>query len=116
MFHTGLDPFTMQPVYVPRSYEEKRRQRALLQSARPENYDIVRRALEQAGPYRPHRLRPRMPHQACQNAAAAGEVRCADGFTAREGTRFKVRAPRRESHSAGEGEKGKEAASLTKTQ
>ena len=49
MFHTGLDPFTMQPVYVPRSYEEKRRQRALLQSARPENYDIVRRALEQAG-------------------------------------------------------------------
>ena len=49
MFHTGLDPFTMRPVYVPRSYEEKRRQRALLQSARPENYAIVRRALEQAG-------------------------------------------------------------------
>ena len=49
MFHTGLDPFTMGPVYVPRSYEEKRRQRALLQSARPENYAIVRRALEQAG-------------------------------------------------------------------
>ena len=52
----------------------------------------------------------RTPHQAHQNAAAAGEVRCADGFTAREGTRSRVRAPRRESHSAGEGEKGKEAA------
>lgn len=31
MFYTGLDPFTMQEVYVPRDMEEKRMQRALLQ-------------------------------------------------------------------------------------
>jgi len=48
MFYTGLDPFDMKPVYVPRSYEEKRLQRALLQSHRPENAPLVRKALEQA--------------------------------------------------------------------
>ncbi|MBP5308456.1 MAG: YgiQ family radical SAM protein [Clostridia bacterium] len=37
MFYTGIDPDTMEPVYVPRSKEEKRMQRALLQYAKPEN-------------------------------------------------------------------------------
>ena len=36
MFYTGIDPFTMKPVYIPKSPEEKRRQRALLQFYRPE--------------------------------------------------------------------------------
>ncbi len=49
MFYTGLDPFDMKKVYVPRSYEEKRLQRALLQSHRPENAPLVRKALEMAG-------------------------------------------------------------------
>ncbi|MBR6594292.1 MAG: YgiQ family radical SAM protein [Clostridia bacterium] len=48
MFHTGLDPFTMEKVYVPKSYEEKRLQRALLQSYKPENAPLVRKALEMA--------------------------------------------------------------------
>lgn len=49
MFYTGLDPFTMKKVYVARSYEEKRMQRALLQYRRPENADLVRQALIKAG-------------------------------------------------------------------
>lgn len=49
MFYTGLDPFTMKEVFVPRSYEEKRLQRALLQFNRPENADLVREALIKAG-------------------------------------------------------------------
>lgn len=49
MYHTGLDPFTMQPVYVAKSYEEKQMQRALLQFSRRENYSLVRKALMQAG-------------------------------------------------------------------
>lgn len=48
MFHTGLNPFDMEKVYVPKSYEEKRLQRALLQSYKPENAPLVRKALEQA--------------------------------------------------------------------
>lgn len=49
MFHTGLDPFTMEPVYVARDPQEKRMQRALLQYFKPENRDTVRAALEKAG-------------------------------------------------------------------
>ncbi len=48
MFYTGIDPFDMKSVYVPRSYEEKKLQRALLQSHRPENAPLVRKALEAA--------------------------------------------------------------------
>ena len=45
MFYTGLDPFTMKEVYVPKTTEEKRMQRALLQCADPKNADLVRTAL-----------------------------------------------------------------------
>ncbi len=45
MFYTELDPFTMQKVYVPKTPEEKRMQRALLQCADPKNADLVRTAL-----------------------------------------------------------------------
>ena len=46
MFYTGLDPFTLNEVYVPRSPEEKRMQRALLQCKDPKNADLVRKALK----------------------------------------------------------------------
>lgn len=48
MFYTGLDPYTMEPVYVPRSAEEKRLQRALLQYYKPENRALVIEALTRA--------------------------------------------------------------------
>ncbi len=46
MFYTELDPFTMKKVYVPKTAEEKRMQRALLQCADPKNADLVRTALK----------------------------------------------------------------------
>lgn len=49
MFYTGLDPATMQPVYVPRSAEEKAMQRALLQYFAPKNKALVVHALQKAG-------------------------------------------------------------------
>ena len=49
MFYTELDPYTMEPVFVPKTREEKKMQRALLQYFKPENYDIVRKALKIAG-------------------------------------------------------------------
>ena len=49
MYYTGLDPFTMKKVYVATDYEEKRMQRALLQYKRPENADLVRKALVKCG-------------------------------------------------------------------
>jgi uncharacterized radical SAM protein YgiQ len=49
MYYSGLDPRTMEPVYVPKSPKEKKMQRALMQYQRPENYEIVAEALRMAG-------------------------------------------------------------------
>ena len=49
MYYTGLDPDTMQPVYVPKSPLEKKMQRALMQYCKKSNYAIVREALVRAG-------------------------------------------------------------------
>ena len=45
MYYTGLDPRTMDPVYVPKSPHEKAMQRALIQYRNPENYELVCEAL-----------------------------------------------------------------------
>lgn len=45
MFYTGLDPYTLEPVYVPRTTEEKAMQRALLQYFMPKNRALVEKAL-----------------------------------------------------------------------
>ena len=49
MYYTGIDPRTMQSVYVARSFEEKRQQRALLQWRRPEVRRDVIAALKKSG-------------------------------------------------------------------
>ncbi|MBN2578175.1 MAG: YgiQ family radical SAM protein [Pirellulales bacterium] len=49
MYHTGLDPFSGKPVFVPRGDRQRRLQRALLQYYKPENYRDVRAALVEAG-------------------------------------------------------------------
>ena len=49
MWYTGIDPMTGKKVHIPSDYEEKAMQRALLQYNRPENRDLVRRALIKAG-------------------------------------------------------------------
>ncbi len=49
MYYTGLDPRTMEKVYVPKNPHEKAMQRALIQYRRPENYDLVKEALIKCG-------------------------------------------------------------------
>jgi uncharacterized radical SAM protein YgiQ len=49
MYHTGMDPFTKQPVYIAKHLRDRKLQRALLQFFKPENYFEVREALRQAG-------------------------------------------------------------------
>ncbi len=48
-YYTGIDPFTGKEVYVPKSYEEKKIQRALLQSSRAENRPLVEKAIKLSG-------------------------------------------------------------------
>ncbi len=49
MYYTGLDPRTMEPVYVAKNPHEKAMQRALIQYRDPRNYDLVKEALQKAG-------------------------------------------------------------------
>ena len=49
MYYTGVDPRTMQPVYVSTNPHEKAMQRALIQYRNPKNYDLVVEALTKAG-------------------------------------------------------------------
>ena len=48
MYYTGLDPRTMEKVYVPTDPHEKAMQRALIQYRNPKNYYLVREALMKA--------------------------------------------------------------------
>lgn len=48
MYYTGLDPRTMERVYVPTDPHEKAMQRALIQYRNPKNYYLVREALQKA--------------------------------------------------------------------
>lgn len=47
MYHTGLDPFTMEDVYVPKD-REKKIQRALLHYRDPRNWGLIREGLRMA--------------------------------------------------------------------
>lgn len=49
MFYTGLDPYTMQEIYVAKDPHDKALQRALLQYYDPKFSDLVREALRKAG-------------------------------------------------------------------
>ena len=48
MYYTGLDPRTMEKVYVPTDPHEKAMQRALIQYRNPKNYYLVKEALLKA--------------------------------------------------------------------
>ena len=49
MYYTGIDPLTMQDVYIAKNPHEKALQRALIQYWDEKNYDLVKEALLKAG-------------------------------------------------------------------
>ncbi|QAA34614.1 YgiQ family radical SAM protein [Clostridium manihotivorum] len=49
IYYTGVNPFTGEKVYTPKTQEEKNMQRALLQFAVPKNHSLVKKALLKAG-------------------------------------------------------------------
>lgn len=49
MYYTGIDPRTMDKIYIPKSPHEKEMQRALIQYRNPDNYRLVKEALTAAG-------------------------------------------------------------------
>ena len=88
-YYTGLDPFTLKQVYVPRAYEEKRMQRALLQATRPENRELVTKAIRMSGrkeamsllPYGQKsagsdRTKPARAAKGTRNSKSGGKSKC----------------------------------------
>lgn len=51
MFYTGLDPYTMEEVYVAKTEHDKALQRALLQYFNPKNQRLVEEALKRVRRY-----------------------------------------------------------------
>jgi len=49
MYYTGIDPFTKEEVKIARGLRERKMQRALMQFFKPENWFLVRDALEEVG-------------------------------------------------------------------
>ena len=62
MFYTGLDPYTMEEVYVARTPKEKALQRALLQYFKPQNHALVEEALRRCGQARSDWEWSKLPH------------------------------------------------------
>ena len=86
IFYTGLNPYTMEPVYVPRTAKEKAEQRALLQYFKPENHEIIRQTLRKAGRpdligSGPHCL---VPAGGSQNQKTSQKYQRQDGHTAKQ--------------------------------
>ena len=98
MYYTGLDPRTMEPVYVPKSPHEKAMQRALIQYRNPKNYELVEEALRLA-----HRedligfdkkclIRPRGPRKQVGDGAGGH----GSGASGKAGSRFSGGQPERQ--------------------
>lgn len=49
MYYTGVNPETMEKIYIPKDPKEKAMQRALIQYKNPENYELVKKALLMEG-------------------------------------------------------------------
>ena len=99
MYATGLDPRTMEPVYVAKSRLEKALQRALIQYRDPKNRDLVEEALRRAGRtdlvgFGPKCLvRPKRPgdKDAPGKRAASGKGKGAGGGKDKGATRGKAK-------------------------
>lgn len=63
MYHTGFDPFTGQAVYVPKTHEERRMQRGLLQFRNPANRMLLIKALRKLGAVHLLSTFKNQPHQ-----------------------------------------------------
>ena len=99
MYYTGLDPRTMEEVYVPTNPHEKAMQRALIQYRNPKNYDLVREALYRAGRTdligydRKCLIRPRKPAEQGENGRGGG-VRRGESGRNTSGSRFRTQSSR----------------------
>lgn len=82
MYYTGVNPVDLKPVYVPRDTREKAMQRALIQYRKPENYELVKKALliakrEDLIGYGPKCLIPSRPYSSKDSEKEKGRKKSA---------------------------------------
>jgi hypothetical protein len=127
MYYTGLDPLTMEKVYVAVDPHEKAMQRALIQYRDPVNYDLVKEALLREGrqdligfgekcliPPRKISRRPaagRGKHT--ERRAEAGHIRTPDRHESRQGRSSASGRPAAGRHQGSAAGRGKKAAGRT---
>ncbi|MBR5501908.1 MAG: DUF3362 domain-containing protein, partial [Oscillospiraceae bacterium] len=92
MYYTGLDPRTMQPIYIPRDPREKHLQRALMQYRLPQNAPLVREALRKAGRTDLIGYGPKCLVAPAEGSAAAASRRDANAKNAKPAARGKAPA------------------------
>ncbi|MDR0812836.1 MAG: YgiQ family radical SAM protein [Oscillospiraceae bacterium] len=99
MYYTGLDPYTLEPVFVPKTPKEKAHQRALLQWKNPKNRGLVEAALIEAGrPDLRHKFgltRPRGRTPA-RGSAGGSRTRSDPGSAQKDGGTSVKSSPRQE--------------------
>ena len=73
MYHTELDPQNGKKIYVPKEYKDKNTQRAFLQTYKPENREIVIKALNKIG--RPDLIGALLPHKTIKGGEQKDDIR-----------------------------------------
>lgn len=107
MYHTGLDPRTLKPVFVPKTANEKAMQRALIQYKKPQNYNLVYEALKQAGRedligFDKHCLiRPKSSRQGSRGSHTAQQDPKSQGASRTKGSATLGKAKKSEAKSTG---------------
>ncbi|MFR3320904.1 MAG: DUF3362 domain-containing protein [Lachnospiraceae bacterium] len=98
MYYTGLDPRTMQPVYVEKNPHRKALQRALIQYRRPENYELGTGSAPHCRTYGSDRIWPGMSDPA---TAVCREWQGMDGHPEAFRQLYKKAGSGRSSHNGG---------------
>ncbi len=110
MYYTGIDPDTMEPVYVAKSKREKMMQRALMQYRKKTNYAIVKEALIEAGRedligFGEHCLIKPTKEEAQARKAKQRTISDKKSSPKKEGARGNERDAKRGSYAEGKGRK-----------
>jgi uncharacterized radical SAM protein YgiQ len=74
VYHTGKDPHTGKPIYVARTFRERKMQRALIQYRNPSNRALIRKALKTMGKEHllPYFLKPLTKKRPQRNVSSHG--------------------------------------------
>ena len=96
MYYTELDPFSGKSIYVAKSYQEKNAQRALLQTYKSENREVIKKALQSANMQ--HLIPTLLPYHQPSKESKDNDFRRKNGIAKNQG---RVKAQGGRAHKQG---------------